>query len=117
MARIKRAQIRKNRKKVLFSRVKGFFGGRKRLRQAHEAWMKADRYAFAGRKQKKRQFRALWIQRISAAVKPYGLSYSRFINGLKQANIVLDRKSLASMAVDEPAAFEVVVKQVQAVIA
>lgn len=116
MARVKRAQIRKVRKKDLFNRVKGFFGSRKRLRQAHEAAMKADRYAFEGRKQRKRQFRALWIQRISAAVRPFGLSYSRFIAGLKQANIDLNRKSLAELAIQDAAAFETVVKQVQAVL-
>jgi large subunit ribosomal protein L20 len=109
MARIKRAQIRKTRKKNLFRRVKGFFLGRRRLRQAIEARMRAEKREFIGRKQRKRQFRVLWNQRINAAARMHGLSYSRFIHGLKVAGIDVNRKMLADLAVREPAAFEALV--------
>lgn len=109
MARIKRAQIRKTRKKNLFRRVKGFFLGRRRLRQAIEARMKAEKREFIGRKQRKRQFRVLWNQRINAAARTHGLSYSRLIHGLKKAGVEVNRKMLADLAVREPAAFEAVV--------
>jgi len=111
MARIKRAQIRKTRKKNLFRRVKGFFLGRRRLRQAIEARMRAERNEFIGRKQRKRQFRVLWNQRINAAARIHGLSYSRFIHGLKTAGIDVNRKMLADLAVREPAAFEALVSR------
>jgi len=111
MARVKRAQIRKTRKKNLFRRVKGFFLGRRRLRQAIEARMKAEKREFIGRKQRKRHFRVLWNQRINAAARIHGLSYSRFIHGLKTAGIDVNRKMLADLAVREPAAFEVLVGQ------
>jgi large subunit ribosomal protein L20 len=109
MARIKRAQIRKTRKKNLFRRVKGFFLGRRRIRQAIEARMKAEKREFIGRKQRKRQFRVLWNQRINAAARIHGLSYSKFIHGLKTAGISVNRKMLADLAVREPAAFEALV--------
>jgi len=109
MARIKRAQIRKTRKKNLFRRVKGFFLGRRRLRQAIEARMRAEKNEFIGRKQRKRQFRVLWNQRINAAARIHGLSYSRFIHGLKVAGIDVNRKMLADLAIREPAAFEALV--------
>ena len=111
MARVKRAQIRKTRKKNLFRRVKGFFLGRRRLRQAIEARMKAEKREFIGRKQRKRHFRVLWNQRINAAARLHGLSYSRFIHGLKTAGIDVNRKMLADLAVREPAAFEALVSQ------
>ena len=111
MARIKRAQIRKTRKKNLFRRVRGFFIGRRRLRQAIEARMKAEKREFIGRKQRKRHFRVLWNQRINAAARIHGLSYSRFIHGLKTAGIDVNRKMLADLAVREPAAFEALVSQ------
>ena len=117
MPRIKRAQIRRSRKNALAKRTKGFFGGRGRYRQAKAAALKADQQAYIGRKLRKRQFRRLWIQRISAALGPYGLSYSRFIHGLKVANIELNRKSLAEMAVRDAAAFEVVVARVKEALA
>jgi large subunit ribosomal protein L20 len=109
MARIKRSQIRKTRKKNLFRRVRGFFLGRRRLRQAIEARMKAEKREFIGRKQRKRQFRVLWNQRINAAARIHGLSYSRLIFGLKQAGVEVNRKMLADLAVREPSAFEAVV--------
>jgi large subunit ribosomal protein L20 len=114
MARIKRAQIRKTRKKNLFRRVRGFFIGRRRLRQAMEARMKAEKQEFIGRKQRKRQFRALWNQRINAAARIHGLSYSRLIHGLKKAGISVNRKMMADLAVREPAAFEALVVQARA---
>lgn len=113
MARVKRAQIRKTRKKNLAQASKGFFGGRRRYRQSREAVMKAQTYAFAGRKQKKRAFRALWIQRIGAALLPHGISYSRFIHGLGLAGIDLNRKVLADLACNDPAGFEAVVVRVR----
>lgn len=111
MARIKRAQIRKTRKKNLFRRVRGFFIGRRRLRQAIEARMHAVKQEYIGRKQRKRHFRALWNQRINAAARIHGLSYSRLIFGMKRAGIVVNRKMLADLAVREPAAFEAIVNQ------
>ena len=110
MARIKRAQIRKTRTKKLFKRSKGFFGARGTTRrQTNEAVMKAKAYAFRGRKEKKRQYRALWITRINAALMPHELSYSRFIHGLKTAGVDLNRKQLSEMAIQDPTAFEAVV--------
>jgi large subunit ribosomal protein L20 len=110
MARIKRAQIRKTRTKKLFKRAKGFFGARGTTRrQTHEAVLKAKAYEFRGRKEKKRQYRALWITRISAALMPTDLNYSRFIHGLKLAGVDLNRKQLSEMAIHDPAAFEAVV--------
>ncbi len=106
MARIKGAMIRKTRKKNLFRRVRGFFMGRRRLRQAIEARLKAESQEFTGRKQRKRQFRRLWNQRINAAARMHGLNYSRFIHGLKTAGIDVNRKMLADLAVREPAVFE-----------
>ncbi len=114
MARIKRAQIRKTRKKNLFRRVRGFFMGRRRLRMATEARMKAEKQEFIGRKQRKRQFRVLWNQRINAAARLHGLSYSRLIFGLKRAGISVNRKMMADLAVREPAAFEALVAQARA---
>ncbi|NCG19472.1 MAG: 50S ribosomal protein L20 [Rhodobacterales bacterium] len=106
MARIKGAMIRRTRKKNLFRRVRGFFMGRRRLRQAIEARLKAESQEFVGRKQRKRQFRRLWNQRINAAARLHGLNYSRFIHGLKTAGIDVNRKMLADLAVREPAVFE-----------
>ena len=105
MARIKGAQGRKTGRKNLFRRVRGFFLGRRRLRQAIEARLKAESQEFIGRKQRKRQFRRLWVQRINAASRQHGLSYSRFINGLKKSGIEVNRKMLADIAVRDPEAF------------
>jgi len=113
MARIKRAQISRVRKNRLYKRVKGFFLGRQRLRQAMEHSDRAKRFAFRGRKEKKRLFRSLWIVRINAALSGSGLSYSRFIHQLKLANIKLDRKILADLALNDPAGFAAVVKSAQ----
>jgi len=114
MARIKGAQIRKTRKKNLFRRVRGFFLGRRRLRQAIEARLKAEAQEFVGRKQRKRQFRRLWVQRINAGARQHGLTYSRFINGLKKAGVDVNRKMLADLAVREPAVFEALVEKARA---
>lgn len=112
MARIKRAQIRKTRTKKLFKRSKGFFQARKNTRrQANEAVLHARANAYRGRKEKKRQYRALWIARISAALMPHSLSYSRFMHGLKLAGVELDRKQLSELAIHEPESFTHVVEQ------
>ena len=118
MARIKRAQIRKVSTKKLFSRSKGFFLSRGNTRrQANEAVMKARANAFVGRKQRKRQFRQMWIARISAAVKPHGISYSKFIHGLQKAGVELNRKMLSELAIHDAAAFTAVVDQAKAALA
>ncbi len=117
MARIKRAQIRRTRINKLRQRVKGFFIGRRRLRQAMEARMKADANMFIGRKQRKRAFRRLWTQRINAAARQHGMNYSRLIHGLKTAGVDINRKMLADLAVKEPAAFEAIVGQAKAALA
>lgn len=115
MARIKRAQIRVTRKKNLFKRAKGFFLARgKLLRQTHEAVMHAQRDEFAGRKQKKRQYRRLWIVRIAAGLKPLGLSYSRFIHGLTLAGIDVNRKMLSELAIHDKAAFDTIAEKARA---
>jgi large subunit ribosomal protein L20 len=114
MARIKRAQISRVRKNRLYKRVKGFFLGRQRLRQAMEHSDRAKRFAFRGRKEKKRQYRGLWIVRINAALRPLGITYSRFVHQLKLANIKLDRKILADLALNDPAGFAAVVSAAKA---
>jgi large subunit ribosomal protein L20 len=118
MARIKRSQIKKTRTKKLFKRSKGFFGSRRTLRrQAHEAVMHALKNAFIGRKQKKRQYRQLWITRISAALMPHELSYSKFVHGLDKAGIEINRKSLSELAIHDPAAFGAIVEKARAALA
>jgi large subunit ribosomal protein L20 len=115
MARVKRGVIAGARHKKILKKAKGYYNARRKVfRAAKQAVIKAGQYAYEGRRLKKRDFRALWIQRINAAVRPLGLTYSRFINGLKKAGIELDRKVLADMAVREPAAIESLVKQAQA---
>lgn len=114
MARVKRAMIRRTRIKKLRRRVRGFFIGRRRLRQAIEASMKADAQMFVGRKLRKRDFRRLWTQRINAASRQHGLPYSRFIHGLKKADVSLNRKMLADLAVRDPVAFGKIVETAKA---
>ena len=105
-------------KKRLLKKVKGFRGGRGSLiRTAKEARIRADACAFRDRRTRKREFRKLWIIRINAAVRQRGLRYSEFIYGLDKAEIALDRKSLAEMAVHDPAAFDQVVEQVKQALA
>ena len=104
--RIKRAINAVKKRRKIFKLSKGYFGSKSRsYRIAREAVMKSQMYAFIGRRQKKRQFRQLWIARINAAARMNGLSYSRFMNGLKKAGINLNRKVLADIAVNDPATF------------
>lgn len=118
MARIKMSVNAKKRRRKIFKLAKGFFGAKsKQFRAANEQVMRSLRYAYVGRRLRKRDFRKLWIARINAAVRPYGLSYSRFINALKVSNIDLNRKMLAEMAVNDPAAFEQLVNTVKEKIA
>jgi large subunit ribosomal protein L20 len=117
MARIKRGILKRTRRKNLFRRVRGFFIGRRRLRQAKEARMKAEKQEFIGRKQRKRHFRALWTKRINAAARLQGVSYSKLIHGLNKAGIAVNRKMLADLAVREPAVFAAVVDRAKAALA
>ena len=106
MARIKGAMMTRKRRKKVLKLAKGYFGAKSKLfRTAKEAVMKSGQYAYIGRKQRKRDFRRLWITRISAAAKLNGMNYSTFMNGLKKANITLNRKMLAELAVSDAAAF------------
>lgn len=105
---------RKRRKRAL-ERAKGFYGASsKRIRTVYDAIDKADAHAYVGRKQKKRQYRRLWTVRINAACRLQGFSYSKFMDGLKKANIDLNRKVLADLAVNDPAAFTALLEKVKA---
>jgi large subunit ribosomal protein L20 len=98
--------------------AKGYYNARRKVfRVAKQAVTKALQYAYIGRKQKKRQFRSLWIVRINAAARVHGLSYSRFMNGLLKANITLDRKALADIAIHDPAAFGAIAEQAKRALA
>ncbi len=111
MPRVKRGPIPHRRHQAVLKQTKGYWGGRKnRYRQAIRVLWKAWQYAYVGRKQRKRQFRRLWITRINAACRQNGTTYSRLINALKIADIDLDRKVLADMAVNDPAAFKQLVQ-------
>jgi large subunit ribosomal protein L20 len=115
MARVKRGSKRRARRKKYLRRAKGFFLTKSKLYQsAQEAVNRADRYAFRDRRNKKRQFRRLWIQRVGAAARNNGMSYSTFMNGLKKAGVTLDRKVLADMAVTDAAGFTLLVEQAKA---
>jgi len=106
MARVKKGVTARRRHKKIISKAKGYYNARSKVfRVAKQAVTKALQYAYIGRKQKKRQFRALWIVRINAAARMYGLSYSRLMNGLKKANVTMDRKVLADIAVHDIKAF------------
>ena len=106
MARVKRGVIAHRRHKKILGKAKGYYNARRKVfRVAKQAVTKAHQYAYIGRKQRKRQFRALWIVRINAGARQFGLSYSRLMNGLKKANINVDRKVLADIAVHDIAAF------------
>ncbi len=114
MARTKRGVISKARHKKVLKAVKGQFGRRKNtIRIARQAMEKALQYAYRDRRNKKREFRSLWIQRINAGVRSEGLTYSKFINGLNKSKIKLDRKVLADLAYNNPEAFKSLVKKVQ----
>ncbi|MBD3670378.1 MAG: 50S ribosomal protein L20 [Gammaproteobacteria bacterium] len=115
MARVKRGVIARARHKKIMKQAKGYYGRRKNVfRVATQAVTKAGQYAYRDRRQRKRQFRALWIARINAAARECGLSYSRFINGLKKANIEIDRKVLADIAVFDKAGFAAIAEQAKA---
>ncbi len=110
MPRVKRGVTARRRHKKILSKAKGYYGARSRVfRVAKQAVIKAGQYAYRDRRQRKRQFRALWIARINAGARDNGLSYSRLIAGLKKANVEIDRKVLADLAMNEKAAFAVVV--------
>ena len=106
MARIKGAMMTRKRRNKTLKLAKGYYGAKsKHFKMAKQQVMKSGNYAFAGRKQKKRDFRRLWITRISAAVKMHGMNYSTFMNGLKKAGVTLNRKMLCEMAIHDAAAF------------
>ena len=114
MPRVKRGTVARARHKKVLKQAKGFRGRRKNVyRVAKQAVMKAGQYAYRDRRQKKRQFRALWIARINAAVRELGMTYSSFMSGLKRANIDIDRKVLADLAVADKAAFAKIATQVK----
>lgn len=112
MARIKGAMATRKRRKKVLKLAKGYWGAKsKHFKMAKQAVMKSGNYAFIGRKHKKRDFRRLWITRISAACRMNGINYSTFMNGLKKANINLNRKMLAEIAVSDSAAFKGLVEK------
>ena len=115
MARVKRCVTSRAKHKKVFKAVKGQWGRRKNtIRAARQAMEKAMQYAYRDRRNKKREFKSLWIQRINAGVRAEGLTYSKFINGLNKSGIKLDRKILAQIAYDNPEAFKTIVKKAQA---
>jgi len=118
MARVKRGVIARRRHKKILNLAKGYYGARSRtFRVAKQAVIKAGQYAYRDRRQRKRQFRALWIVRINAASRANGLGYSRLIAGLRKASIALDRRVLADLAVHDKSAFAAVVEQAKAALA
>ena len=115
MARVKRGVTAHAKHKKVLKAAKGYYGRRKNtIRIAKQAVERAQQYAYRDRKRKKRTFRALWIQRLNAAVRPFGLTYSRFIDGLGKAGVVVDRKVLSDLAIREPAAFQAIVEKAKA---
>ena len=118
MSRVKRGVTNHARHKKVLKAAEGYYGRRKStIRIAKQAVEKAGQYAYRDRRVKKRNFRALWIQRINAAVRDYGLTYGRFIDGLSKAEIAVDRKVLSDLAITEPAAFGVLVEKAKAALA
>ena len=114
MARVKRAVNAKKRHKKVLKQAKGYFGAKSKLfRPANQAVMKSLNYAYIGRKQRKREFRKLWIARINAGARLNGMSYSTFINGLKKSNIEINRKMLSEMAINDPEGFKKLVELVK----
>ena len=112
MTRVKRGVVARRRHKKVLKQAKGYYGARSRVfRVAKQAVIKAGQYAYRDRRNRKRQFRALWIQRINAAVRAEGLTYSQFIHGAKLAGIELDRKVMADLAMNEGAVFSSVIAQ------
>ena len=115
MARIKGAVMTRKRRKKTLKLAKGYFGAKsKSFKMAKQAVMKSGQYAYIGRKQKKRNFRSLWITRISAACRMNGVNYSTFMNGLKKAGITLNRKMLSELAINDAAAFTALVEKAKA---
>ncbi len=111
MARVKGAMMTRKRRNKTLKLAKSYWGSKStHFKMAKQAVKKSGVYAYIGRKQKKRNFRSLWITRISAAVAPYGLNYSRFMNGVKKAGITMNRKSLSEMAIQDPTAFASIVE-------
>ena len=111
MARIKGAMMTRKRRNKTLKLAKGYWGSKsKHFKMAKQAVMKSGNYAFVGRKQKKRQFRNLWITRINNAVRAQGMNYSSFMNGLKKAGVELNRKMLSEMAIHDPASFNALVE-------
>ena len=118
MPRVKRGVVAHRRHKKILKQAKGYYGARSRVfRVAKQAVTKAGQYAYRDRRQRKRQFRALWITRINAQSRANGLSYSRLINGLKKADIALDHRVLADLAVHDKPAFAAIVEQAKASLA
>ena len=114
MARVKTALITRKKHKKILKRAKGYYGAKHyRFRMAKQAVMKSGQYAYVGRKDRKSNFRKLWIARINAAARQNGLTYSKLINGLKKANIVINRKMLAEIAVTYPKAFAEIDKKIK----
>ena len=118
MARVKRGVTSHAKHKKVLKAAKGFYGRRKNtIRIAKQAVEKANQYAYRDRKRRKRTFRALWIQRLNAAVRPFGLTYSRFIDALGKAGLEVDRKVLSDLAIREPTAFAAIVEKAKAAVA
>ena len=118
MPRVKRGVVAHRRHKKVLKQAKGYYGARSRIfRVAKQAVTKAGQYAYRDRRQRKRQFRSLWITRINAQSRANGLSYSRLINGLKKADVSLDRRVLADLAVHDKEAFAAIVEQAKAALA
>ncbi|MEJ1096022.1 MULTISPECIES: 50S ribosomal protein L20 [unclassified Pseudoxanthomonas] len=118
MARVKRGVTARRRHKKILKLAKGYYNARRKVfRVANQAVIKAGQYAYIGRKQKKRNFRSLWITRINAAARINGMSYSRFINGLLKAGITLDRKVLADIAVHDPVGFAALAEKAKGALA
>jgi large subunit ribosomal protein L20 len=118
MARVKRGVTAHAKHKKVYKATKGHYGRRRNtIRTAKQSMEKAQQYAYRDRKQKKRTFRALWIQRLNAAVRPFGLTYSRFIDGLSKAGVMVDRKVLSELAIREPVAFQTIVERAKTALA
>ena len=118
MARVKRGVIAKARHKKILGKAKGYYGARRKtFKVANQAVIKAGQYAYRDRRTRKREFRRLWIARINAAARLNGLSYSRMINGLTKAEIEIDRKVLADLAVHQPESFTALAEQAKAALA
>jgi large subunit ribosomal protein L20 len=118
MSRVKRSVVSRARRKKVLKQAKGYYGARSRqFKVAKQAVIKAGQYAYRDRRQRKRQFRQLWVVRINAAAREHGLSYSRFIAGLKKAAIEVDRKVLADIAIHEKETFAALAEQAKAALA